>query len=157
MKRFEPLQSRAIFFEGYASLAALVGFTAALAACETEPARNLGQTVDGRSLAVTATPQGEPFGVPLADFAGRWLGSASDPLALGGERAAYVFPSGATSIVLDLPTTEREGRPSVTGSLCRLPKPPRRSVSRSKIVYRRVRALRRTFGRELRKSEENPR
>jgi len=86
--------------------------------CQTEPARNLGQTLEDRSLTVTAQAPSQPFGVPMAEFAGHWVGTAADPLALGGERAAYVFPSGSTSIVLELSLTEEDSRPGAAlGSL----------------------------------------
>jgi hypothetical protein len=49
-----------------------------------------------------AEPPSAPFGVPAIEFAGRWIGRAEDPLALGGERSAYVFPSGSSEIRMAL-------------------------------------------------------
>jgi hypothetical protein len=71
--------------------------------CQLEPARDLGQGVEEQSLPVVANPPSDtPFGVPASDFAGRWVGSVEDPLALGGERGAYVFPSGSSAIQIEL-------------------------------------------------------
>jgi hypothetical protein len=75
----------------------------AASGCQTEPGRELGQALDERLLPVVAeVPSEAPFGVPASEFAGRWIGTAEDPLALGGERGAYVFPSGSSAIRLDL-------------------------------------------------------
>jgi hypothetical protein len=76
----------------WAVSAALLG---AAAGCRLEPGRDLGRTLDEQSLPVVATPPRDtPFGVPASEFAGRWIGTAEDPLALGGERGAYVFAIG---------------------------------------------------------------
>lgn len=70
--------------------------------CQTEPDRDLGWTVDSRGLEVRTDEPTEPFAAPVAEFAGRWIGTADDPLAVGGPGSAYAFPSGATTFVLDL-------------------------------------------------------
>lgn len=100
------------------------GLTAALAgavlpACQTQADRDLGELIAEQSRGFQAPPAEvtEPFGVPSADFAGRWIGVAEDPLALGGVRDVYTFPSGATQIVLELSPGVEQGGPDVIGTI----------------------------------------
>lgn len=104
-RRQHPFRDRssAAFAPGLARSTLCAGLLGAVAiGCQMEPSRNLGQTFDEQSQPVVAEPSDVPFGAPASDFAGRWIGRAEDPLALGGERSAYVFPSGSSSIALDL-------------------------------------------------------
>jgi hypothetical protein len=90
--------------------AGMLSLLALAVACQTEPDRDLGATLEERGLPVSAeNPPGEPFVGPIADFVGRWVGSAEDPLALGGARATYVFPSGSSAITLNVFAPETEG------------------------------------------------
>jgi hypothetical protein len=68
------------------------------------------------------TPPTEPFYTSPTEFTGRWVGVADDALALGvapGESApAYRFPSGATSIVLELEFLDNPNVfPNLTGTI----------------------------------------
>lgn len=80
--------------------------SAALAACQTQPDRHLGDSLDDRTLELVPPTEpnapAEPFGVPRAEFVGRWVGVAEDPLAFGGPRDAYVFPSGSAEFHLEI-------------------------------------------------------
>ncbi|HTV19294.1 MAG TPA: hypothetical protein VMG12_11500 [Polyangiaceae bacterium] len=73
-----------------AACAALLGV-----ACEGVEPRDLGST----SAPITLD---EPFRSDINEFAGRWVGSAEDILALNGNGPVYQFPSGSTQIVLDV-------------------------------------------------------
>lgn len=96
-------------------LSALVLSSAVLVSCQTQPDRDLGDSFDARSLDLA--PPTEPFGVSPLEFAGRWVGVAEDPLAFGGAREAYTFPSGSTEFLLELlePAELRTG--SLQGTL----------------------------------------
>ncbi|HWO13765.1 MAG TPA: hypothetical protein VNN80_29885 [Polyangiaceae bacterium] len=106
--------SSRIPFSGARARAALlsiggVALASSIAACQTQPDRNLGHAVGDRALDLTppATPAAtEPFGVPGTEFVGRWVGTAEEPLALGGERGTYSFPSGSQLFALDISLDE---------------------------------------------------
>lgn len=75
-------------------------------ACQDVATRELGYT-DDDALDLTAAPDEptEPFTTDPREFAGRWIGEAQESLAFGvgdGAAPAYRFPSGSTSIVLDI-------------------------------------------------------
>jgi hypothetical protein len=77
--------------------------SAAFFACQAQPDRNLGDSLDARSLDLAPPPEPtEPFGVSALDFVGHWVGVAEAPLALGGVREAYAFPSGSTQFSLEI-------------------------------------------------------
>jgi hypothetical protein len=97
-----------------ASLAGVV-----LSACQTQPDRDLGELGAEQSLDLQGQPPeaAEPFGVPPADFAGRWIGVAEDPLALGGARDVYTFPSGAAQIALELSAGVEDGGATLLGTI----------------------------------------
>lgn len=98
-------------------LAAVVLSSATAVACQTQPDRNLGDSLDARSLDLTPLPAPtEPFGVSALDFVGRWVGVAEAPLALGGEGEAYAFPSGSTQFALDV-APEQPGQGFLRGTL----------------------------------------
>lgn len=90
-----------------------------LPACQAQADRDLGELIAEQSSDLQAPPAGvtEPFGVPPADFEGRWIGVAEDPLALGGVRDVYTFPSGATQVVLDLSSGADEEGATVSGTI----------------------------------------
>lgn len=91
---------------------------ASLIACQTQPDRHLGDSLDDRSLDLSPpTTPTEPFGVSPLDFVGRWVGVAEDPLALGGEREAYAFPSGSSEFRLEISPPEELVLGSLRGTL----------------------------------------
>jgi hypothetical protein len=77
----------------------LLGFLA-LACAEPAP-RELGFTQSAQEL---GGPSDDHFFIPASDFAGTWIGTAEEPLALSssGTVHAYHFPSGSSSIVVEL-------------------------------------------------------
>jgi hypothetical protein len=90
---------------------------AAFLACQTQPDRNLGDSLDARSLDLTPPPEPtEPFGVSALDFVGRWVGVAEDPLALGDVREAYAFPSGSTLFSLEIVASRAPDQAFLQGS-----------------------------------------
>jgi hypothetical protein len=95
-------------------LATLVLSSASLVACQTQPDRNLGDSVDDRSLDLNPPPAPtEPFGESLLEFAGRWVGVAEEPLAFGGVRETYTFPSGSTRFSLEIIPPDELAAPEV--------------------------------------------
>jgi hypothetical protein len=87
----------------FPALVAVVLSGAACFACQTQPDRNLGDSLDARSLDLAPPPEPtEPFGVSPLEFVGRWVGVAEAPLAMGGVREAYAFPSGSTQFSLEI-------------------------------------------------------
>jgi hypothetical protein len=93
-------------------LASLVLSGACLTACQTQPDRDLGDSLDERSLELNPPPAPtEPFGISPLDFVGRWEGVAEEPLAFEGVREAYAFPSGSTRFSLEIQTPSSPHRP----------------------------------------------
>ncbi len=89
-----------------------------LVACQTQPDRDLGDSLDDRSLDLLLPPKPtEPFGVSPLEFVGRWVGVADEPLALGGAPAAYTFPSGSTHFELHIAPPEQLTVASLRGTL----------------------------------------
>jgi hypothetical protein len=76
----------------------------ALSACAEAEPRDLGFTQSAQDLATEPT---EPFFEDATQFAGRWVGSAAETLALSdGSTRPYTFPSGSSSIVVELEIDE---------------------------------------------------
>jgi hypothetical protein len=93
-------------------LASLVLSGASVSACQTQPDRDLGDSLDERSLELNPPPAPtEPFGVSPLDFVGRWEGVAEEPLAFEGVREAYAFPSGSTRFSLEIQAPASPHRP----------------------------------------------
>ncbi len=91
---------------------------AAFCACQTQPDRNLGGSLDERSLDLSPPPEPtEPFGVSPLDFVGRWVGVAEAPLAFGGGSEVYAFPSGSTQLSLELVAPELPDQPILQGAI----------------------------------------
>ena len=99
----------------------LVLSSAGLIGCQTQPDRDLGDSLDDRSLGLAQpdelTEPTEPFGLSPLDFVGRWVGVAEEPLALGGVRETYVFPSGSSQFSLELVAREVETGAVVDGTI----------------------------------------
>ncbi|MEY2935762.1 MAG: hypothetical protein RL033_6511, partial [Pseudomonadota bacterium] len=95
----------------------LLALGGALLACQTEPERDLGWTLESRGQQVQDPEPTAAFTTPREDFAGRWVGTAEDPLALGGPGEVYTFPSGSTAIVLDLQLDPAEEPTGLFGSV----------------------------------------
>lgn len=92
--------------------------SAALIACQTQPDRDLGDSLDDRSLDLLPPPEStEPFGVSPLEFVGRWVGVAEEPLALGSASAPYTFPSGSTQFELNIAPPEQLAVASLRGTL----------------------------------------
>lgn len=85
----------------------------AIPACADAQPRDLGFTQSAQDLSIEPT---EPFFSDIREFAGRWVGSAEDTLALDGDgpAGAFRFPSGSSRILLEL-QVDAEG--SVSGTL----------------------------------------
>ena len=102
--RLRIVSSRLSFASG------VVASTLLAAACQ-DAERELGYTQTDQDL--RGQPSEPFFGAP-DDFAGRWIGSAEDPLALGGGDATYRFPSGSRRFVLDIePSLDEFGNEEV--------------------------------------------
>jgi hypothetical protein len=99
-------------------LVAVALSSAASFACQTQPDRHLGDSLDARSLELTPPLEPtQPFGVSPLDFVGRWVGVAEAPLALGGVREAYEFPSGSTQFSLEIVAAEPPDQAILRGTL----------------------------------------
>jgi hypothetical protein len=122
MKRQNTNRQRLFNSRLSAQMALALSGASAVIGCQTPAERDLGWTLDTREANVEASDEAptEPFGTPIQDFVGHWIGTAHDPLAFGADDRAYAFASGSTSIVLDLslsaPNPEG-GFPSVAGRL----------------------------------------
>jgi len=70
--------------------------------CQTEPDRNLGVTNRGQDVSRDDAEPTDPISGAVEDFAGQWIGTAEDPLALDGPDDTYRFPSGSSVIRIEL-------------------------------------------------------
>jgi hypothetical protein len=88
---------------GPSTLWACLAASCALAGigCEGAAPRDLGSSSSPFTLDA-------PFSSDVSEFAGRWVGSAENILALNGDQATYQFPSGSTQIVLDVAPGDNE-------------------------------------------------
>ncbi len=90
-----------------------------ITACQGGDTHELGFTQGAQDL---RNEPNEPFSSSRLGFVGRWIGEATDPLALSASpnepAPVYEFPSGATSFVLDIAQTlDVNGEPTLTGTL----------------------------------------
>jgi hypothetical protein len=101
MKTITLLPPRRRSLGAVALLGISFGASVVLAGCSggDQPPSNLGNTGDDLQLEPPATPA-----ATLEDFNGHWIGEAEDPLAIttNGEPGVYRFPSGSSTIRLDL-------------------------------------------------------
>lgn len=92
------------------ALAALSLAAISLPACQGAETHELGYTQVPLDLTNEPTPAPEPepteaFYTSQADFVGRWVGEALDPLSLGATESSphvYEFPSGSTQFVIEI-------------------------------------------------------
>jgi hypothetical protein len=100
------------------SLITRLALSVAALACQTQPDRHLGDSLEDRSLdLLPATEPTEPFGVSPLEFVGRWVGVAEEPLAFGGVAANYSFPSGSTAFSFELVAPEVLTEASLRGTI----------------------------------------
>ena len=82
-------------------LGSLFASSALLAAACQNSERELGYTQTDQDLRGQPSEPAEPFFDGPDAFVGRWIGTASDPLAFGDD-ATYAFPSGSGQFLLDV-------------------------------------------------------
>jgi hypothetical protein len=108
---------RSLFTSTVAALIPFALCSAQLVACQTQPGRHLGDSLDERSLDLQPPGPMERLDASPLDFVGRWQGEAEEPLAIEGVRETYTFPSGSTRFLLEIETPGELTPGSLRGTL----------------------------------------